>query len=604
MKRVVRDAVMNPRRLWLCAALAVALAALGVALAVGLGGRTGRPASATAETGRDAEGTAFFQDVTEPSGLRAVYRNGEEAGLLTILETLGGGVALLDYDGDGLLDVFLTGGGWFDGTSIRGHPCKLFRNLGGFRFRDVTDAVLGPQASFYTHGAAVADYDRDGWPDLLVTGWGRLALYHNVPVDERDPSRGRKFVEVSATAGLPTGLWTTSAAWGDLNGDGWPDLYLCQYVDWSLPHNHPTDCSYDGLTRDVCPPRKFRPLPHKLFHNNQGRTFTDVSREAGLRPDGRGLGVLLVDVNGDGRPDVYVANDTEDNFLYLNRSVSGRLQLEEKGSFLMVSRDGGGASTGSMGVDAADCDGRGRPWLWVTNYENEFHSLYRNDCASGKEMFAYLSGPAGITAIGRHHVGWGTGFLDVDHHGWEDLFVAHGHTLRFPLGGTHRRQRPVLLRNEAGRFHDASVRGGPYFREPHNARGAALGDLDNDGRIDLVISHQNEPAVVLRNVSRGGHWLGVELAGEDRRDVVGARVVLEAGGRRWTRHARGGGSYASSGDRRLVFGLGGTDRVDRVEIAWPGGSTQRWEGLEVGRYWRLTEGQSQAQPLPGPPGAE
>src|SRR5262249_26085630 len=153
---------------------------------------------------------------------------------------------------------------------------------------------------------AVADYDRDGWPDLLVTGWGRLALYHNVPVDERDPARGRKFVEVSDKAGLPRGLWTTSAAWGDLDGDGWPALYLCQYVDWALPHNHPTDCSYDGRTRDVCPPRKFRPLPHKLFHNDHG-TFTDVSKEAGLRPDGRGLGVLLVDVNGDGRPDVYVA---------------------------------------------------------------------------------------------------------------------------------------------------------------------------------------------------------------------------------------------------------------------------------------------------------
>ncbi len=588
---------MKSRPLWLCAAL---VAVLGAALALGLSGR-GRPARPTAPTERTREGDYFFEDVTEASGLRAIYRNGEEAGLLTILETLGGGVALIDYDGDGLLDVFVPGGGRFDGQAVRGLPGKLFHNLGGFRFHDVTDEVLGPQPDFYTHGAAVADYDRDGWPDLLVTGWGRLALYHNVPVDEHDPSRGRKFVEVSAKVGLPTGLWTTSAAWGDLDGDGFPDLYLCQYVDWSLTHNHPMDCSFDGRTRDVCPPRKFGPLPHRLFRNQGDGTFRDVSREAGLRSDGRGLGVLLVDVNGDGKPDVYVANDTEDNFLYLNRSEPGKVRLEEKGLFLMVARDGGGAATGSMGVDAADCDGRGRPWLWVTNYENEFHSLYRNDCESGKEIFTYLSGQAGITAIGRRHVGWGTGFLDVDHHGWEDLFVAHGHTLRFPLGDAPRRQRPVLLRNEGGRFHDVSVQGGSYFQEPHNARGAALGDLDNDGRTDLVISHQNEPVVVLRNVARGGHWLGVELAGEDHRDAVGARVVLQAGGRRWTRFARGGGSYASSGDRRLVFGLGTADRVDRIEVAWPGGRTQRWEGLEVGRYWRLSEGEDRAQALYEPP---
>ncbi len=579
---------MTIRRLWLCAALAVTLGGLGAVLA-GLrgGGRT----PPTAATGPEGKGDSFFRDVTEESGLRAVYRNGEEAGLLTILETLGGGAALIDYDGDGLLDVFLPGGGWFEGEAIRGHPGRLFKNLGHFRFRDVSAEVLGEQPLFYSHGAAVADYDRDGWPDLLVTGWGRLALYHNVPTDARDPARGRKFVEVSDKAGLPRGLWTTSAAWGDLDGDGWPELYLCQYVDWSLPHNHPEDCSYDGRTRDVCPPRKFRPLPHRLLRNNRDGTFTDISKEAGLREDGRGLGVLLVDVNGDGRPDVYVANDTEDNFLYLNRSEAGKPRLEEKGGYMAVSRDGGGASTGSMGVDAADCDGSGRPWLWVTNYENEFHSLYRNDCASGREMFAYHSGPAGIVAIGRRYVGWGTGFLDIDHHGWEDLFVAHGHTLRFPTGGLGRRQRPVLLRNEAGKFHDISDRGGPYFQEPHNARGAALGDLDNDGRMDLVISHQNEPAVVLQNTARGGHWLGVELAGAGHRDVVGAKVVLEAGGRRWTRFARGGGSYASSGDRRLVFGLGEVDHVDRVEVTWPGGEVQRWENLAPGRYWRLAQGQ-------------
>jgi hypothetical protein len=571
-------------RAWLVVLPVVVLAAAVVVVVLGR-----RPSTPAASDG-EPEGGYLFQDVTESSGMRAVYRNGEEAGHFAILETLGGGVALIDYDGDGLLDVFLTCGGSFEGDRVLGRPCKLFKNLGHFQFRDVTDQVLGDQPLFYTHGAAVADFDCDGWPDLLVTGWGRLALYHNVAADPKDPSKGRKLVEVSDQAHLPTGLWTTSAAWGDLDGDGFPDLYVCQYVDWSLAHNHPTDCSYDGRVRDVCPPKKFKGLPHKLFRNNRDGTFSDVSRDAGLRSDGRGLGVVLLDVNGDGRADVYVANDTEDNFLYLNRSAGGRLVLEEKGLQALVARDGAGASTGSMGVDAADFDGSGRPALWVTNYENEVHSLYRNDCSAGHEHFHYCSNQAGIAALGRSHVGWGTGFLDVEHRGWQDLFISHGHTLRLPNDPGRRRQRSVLLRNEGGQFQDVGKRAGPYFHEAHNARGAALGDLDNDGLVDLVISHLNEPAVVLRNVaSAGNHWLGIELTGHRYRDMVGARVVLEAGGRRQTLFTKGGGSYASSGDRRLVFGLGEADHVERIDVFWPGAGSQTWTGLRPDRYWKLEE---------------
>jgi hypothetical protein len=556
------------------------------------------PAAPPAAVDPDLQGPKLFEDVTAASGIAWTYRNGEDTSPhLSILESLGGGVALIDFDGDGLLDVFVLGGGYFDGPDkkqIKGHPCKLYKNLGGFKFKDVTqevglDGLAGGQPWFYTHGAAVADYDRDGWPDLLVTGWGRVALFRNVP----DGKGGRRFEDVTAKAGLDKGItWTTSAAWADLDGDGWPDLYICQYVNWSFA-NHPS-CNYDGKTPDVCPPKQFQGLPHKVYRNNRDGTFTDVSKEAGLHPGGgnnsKGLGVVAVDVNLDGKPDLYVANDTVDNFLYVNESTPGQIRLREEGLLAMVARDGNGAANGSMGVDAGDPDGSGLPWLWCTNYENELHALYRNQCKKDQVFFLFATTATGISAIGQKWVGWGTGFLDLDNHGWEDLFIVNGHAIRFPTGAA-RRQRPVLLRNHGGKFKDFTPRGGSYCEQVHLARGVALGDLDNDGKIDVIVSHMNEPVAVLRNVSAGGHhWLGVELARAGHADVVGTRVVLEAGGRKQTRFAKGGGSYASSPDRRLVFGLGGTERIDKLTVFWPDGKQQEWSGLAVDRYHVLAQG--------------
>jgi hypothetical protein len=568
----------------------------------------------------------YFEDVTPGSGLAFTYRNGAEAGHATIFESVGGGVALLDYDGDGLLDVFLTGGGSFAGPDkkqITGRPCKLYRNLGGFHFQDVTaevglDCLAGGKPWFYTHGCAVADYDNDGWPDLLVTGWGRIALFHNVPVDPKDPAKGRKFVDVSAEAGLGRGItWATSAGWADLDGDGYPDLYVCQYVNWSWDNHPRCTAAQDPARRDVCPPEGFDALPHKLYHNNGNGTFTEVSAAAGLRvprPDsgrrrgdrvknyGKGLGVLLADLDGDGRPDIYVANDTSGNFFYRNR---GGGRLEEVAAESGVAYDDAGTATGSMGVDAADYDGSGRLSLFVTNYQNQLHALYRN---RGRGQFVFASHAAGLSGLSRHYVGFGTGFLDFDLDGHEDLFLSNGHVLYSPPPPAELKQRPLLLRNERRpgdrphevRFADVSARAGPYFQTGHVGRGAALGDLDNDGRTDLVLSPTNEPAVVLRNRhATGHHWLGVRLIGRRYRDAVGARLELAVGGQKLVRAVKGGGSYLSSGDRRVVFGLGTNNRVGRLSVRWPSGKTQTWEGLGVDRYWDLREGEEKARPARG-----
>ncbi len=541
----------------------------------------------------DANGPVLFQDIADEAGIDFSYRNGEEADRYSILESLGGGVALFDFDGDGLLDIFVTGGGAFDGPDkkqIRGYPSRLYKNLGNWKFKDVTAAVGLDQPLFYTHGCAVTDYDRDGWPDLLVTGYSRLALYHNEP----DGKGGRKFVEVTERAGLTEKLWSTSAAWADFDGDGYPDLFVCHYVDWSFA-NDPLCKLVPEHPRDVCPPRRFKGIPPTLYRNNGDGTFTEVSKEAGLRQDVQGqnfsLGVLAVDVNQDGKPDVYVCNDSVENHLYVNRSTPGKIRFEEMGVLAGVAYDGNGSPNGSMGVDAADYDGCGRPSLFVANFQNESHALYHNECKGDRILFRHVTLAAGIAAIGQVYVGFGTSFLDFDNDGWEDLIVVNGHVMRHPTV-LPRRQRPVLFRNEGGHFQVATARGGPYFQKDHLGRGVAVGDLDNDGWPDLVISGTNEPIAVHRNVAKETaphHWLGLELVGKDHRDLVGARIVLEAGGRKQTRFVKGGGSYLSARDPRQLFGLGNAERIDKLTVFWPSGKQQTWENLAVDRYHRVSE---------------
>jgi hypothetical protein len=557
-------------------------------------------------------GPPLFEEITDSSGVRHTYHNGEAVNHLAILESLGGGVALIDYDGDGLYDIFLPGGGHYtgkDNKEIVGDPCKLYRNLGGGKFKDVTaevglDKLAGGQPWFYTHGAAVADYDRDGWPDLLVTGWGRVALFRNVPVDPKDPSKGRRFQDVTKEAGLDKGItWTTSAAWGDLDGDGFPDLYICQYVDWSWK-NHP-GCSYDGgKTPDVCPPKQFNGLPHKVFRNTGKGTFIDVSVEAGLHPGGgqnsKGLGVLMIDVNGDGKPDIYVANDEVSKFLYINQSTPGKIRLKEMGSESGCALDERGSPNGSMGIDAGDYDGSGKPALWVTNYENEQHGLYRNDGSTGLVAFTFYTPATGLTAMGQKFVGGGTTFIDLELDGWESLYIANGHAIRYPKNeGVTRKQKPVLMRNRGGTFKDISRQIGSYHDTPHLARGVGFGDLDNDGRVDVVVCHTNEPVALLRGIGgQGQHWLGVQLVGKNNADVVGAKVQLKMGERTLTRFAKGGGSYLSSADRRFVLGLGEETKAGPLTVTWPDGTKQEFEGLASDRYHVIVQGEAKARAYP------
>jgi hypothetical protein len=564
----------------------------------------------------------FFANVTPDSGVDFSYRNGEEADQFAILEQLGGGVALLDYDGDGLLDIFVTGGGYFDGTNkeeIKGHPCKLYKNLGNFKFKDVTAEVGLDKIDFYTHGAAVGDYNNDGWPDLLVTGWGRVQLFRN----EDNGHGGRKFVDVTQEAGLNDKLWSSSACFMDLDGKGYPDLYVAHYVDWNPKTKHPTSCHGDNLIgkRDICPPGEFLPLPHTLYRNNGDGTFTDISDSCGLRRDGicdkdgkalpvnsdgqpdpngsipvhgKALAVIAVDTANRGRPDIMVANDQTYNFFYHNQSTLGTITLREMAMKLGVGTDGVGRATGNMGIAEADLDRTGYSSLLISTFQNQSPCLYHNRGVTtlGEPMFEYGSEQAGLYSLDTSNVSWGIAFLDIENCGWQDVVIMNGHINRFPRRGPIP-QYPTLLRSSRKkpiRFAGSSGEGGPYFHEQHRARGLAYGDLDNDGRIDLVISNVNEPVTILRNVCPPkNHWIGIDLKGAGHPDIIGSRIILHSAQGTQTRYVHSGGSYASSSDPRIVFGIGQDNDVSFTVIWSHNGLEQTFEHVAVDHYWRITE---------------
>ncbi len=503
-----------------------------------------------------------FVDRAAECGINFVARNGQEAGHLAILETLGAGVALLDFDADGTLDIFAVGGGEFDSTPAPvGLPLGLFRQIEPWRFENNADRAGCQAVSFYAHGAAVADFDNDGFRDILVTGYHGLELFQNLG--------DGTFIPIANRAGLLSDRWSTSAAWVDINGDGMLDLYVVNYVDWSFA-KHP-ECEFFGK-RDVCAPKSFEAQSDVLWLSRGDGTFEDFSERAGLQSGGKGLAVLAADLDVDGDVDLYVANDTTPNLFYRN---DGAGHFTEVGIRSGTALGEGGEADGSMGVDVCDFNLDGLPDLWVSNYENQTYALYRND---GHGLFQHVSSVSGISTVGRLFVGFGTAAADFDLDGDEDLIATNGHVMRTTSIAPHQ-QRALLFENlGGGHFREVAESAGPFFSEPHMGRGLAVGDLDGDCDVDVVIAHMNHPLAVLENRSTGKLApTSVRLIGtKSARDAIGARLLVPLEAQKQTvRLVKSGGSYLSTSSYDIA-GLA-TSAAQSLRVAWPNSGREHAE---------------------------
>ncbi len=553
----------------------------GAALAAAVGALM-----AFAATGQDVR-DAQFTDVTAASGLAFTHSASKTAARF-LPETMGGGVALLDYDGDGRLDVFFTNGAAIDAqmTSAR-RPDKsaprfwnrLYRQVAPWQFEDVTERA-GVAGRSYDFGVAVADYDNDGDPDLLVTGYGGSVLHRN----EGDGT----FRDVTTAAGLAGDGWPSSAGFVDYDGDGHLDLFVARYLEWQWESN--VECREAGSgERSYCHPKHFAPVASALYRNRGDGTFADVSAPTGVGASkGKALGVAFSDVDRDGRIDIIVANDSTGQFLF--RNTGGRFEETALESGMAYDEDG--RSFSGMGIDVADYDNDTWPDVVVTTLSRERYALFRN---TGRGQFAYATHTSGLGAITELLAGWGTRWIDVDHDGDLDLFVAQGHvmdTLTKARTGVDSRQPPLLVRNDAGRFTDASHLLGAAARQPRAGRGAAFGDIDNDGDVDIVVANLDEGPTLLRNDGVPGRtWLSLDLRGtSSNRDGIGAHVaVTDDTGRTQVRTVTTASSYQSASAARVHLGLGAARAVRRVEIRWPSGIVQVLTDIDPGQVLVVTE---------------
>jgi len=503
-------------------------------------------------------------------------------------ETMGPGVAFVDYDNDGWMDIFLVN----SGTSDFYRPSKkpqngLYHNNRDGTFTDVTaKAGVGGGDSFGM-GVAVGDYDNDGYPDLFVTAYGRCTLYRN--------NRNGTFTDVTAKAGLATPGWTTSAVWFDYDGDGLLDLFVCSFVQYTKESQALCIESRGGKPA-YCIPRMFKPTASFLYRNNGDGTFRDVSKEMRLTSRmGKSLGVVATDTNNDGLMDLFVANDTTENFLFAHRGASG---FEDIGFGAMVALNTDGWARSGMGVDSADIDGDGWQDLFVANIDKETFALYRN---TGHGMFDDLSFGTEIGRATYNLSGWGLKFIDFDNDGLMDLILANGHPDELVSQRTENKvkyREPLLLfQQREKKLRNISAKAGAVFQREFSGRGLAVGDFNNDGRIDVLVGvNGGAPLLLKNNAGAENHWVGVRLRGvKANRDGVGARITWHAGGVRRSKLKTAGGSYLSAHDPRDILGLGPVDHSDWVEVRWPAPSTvvERFSGVKPDRYTALVEGEGQ-----------
>ena len=540
---------------------------------------------------------ALFEEVPPAaSGITWVHENAMSPQRY-LPETMGPGCAFLDFDNDGWMDIYLVNSGPCDFYQ----PAKplrnaLYRNNRDGTFTDVTEAA-GVAGGTFGMGVAVGDYDNDGWPDLFVTSYGNCILYRN--------NRDGTFTDVTKRAGLETPGWTTSAVWFDYDNDGRLDLFVCSYIDYGKAEHFLCDDNRTDL-HYYCVPRVFQGTSSFLYHNNGDGTFTPVQRGTDIANSlGKGLGVVATDINNDGWMDLLVANDSVQNFLFVNRGPERAKSRQESSPGIRTWRfeeaalpaevafGQDGQARSGMGVDAADVFNSGYEDLFVTNIDQEMFSLYRN---MKDETFRDISRDHGIAQLTRYLSGWGLKFFDYDNDGAIDLIVANGHPddrIETRTAQVKYKEPILLFHQEAGKLLNVSAQAGPAFTKPYAARGLSAGDFNNDGLIDILIGTNGGRPLLLRNVSNiGNHWLGLNLEGVNcNRDAIGAKIRWSAGGMVRSRLKNNGGSYLSSHDPREVLGVGNAAKIEWVEITWPkpSGKVQRIENPPLNRYLTVRE---------------
>jgi hypothetical protein len=526
-----------------------------------------------------------FVDVAQALGVNFQYL-ASHTSKKYLLETMGAGVAVFDYDNDGRLDIYLVNGAPLADPTAKGtipHKAgpqywnRLYHQKADGTFEDVT-AKAGLQGAGYGMGVAVGDYDNDGFEDLYVTAYGGNRLYHN--------NGNGTFTDVTQKAGVAGAGWSSSAAWVDLDNDGLLDLVVLRYLDWDF------DDLWCGEHkpgyRAYCHPDYFKPVSPLVYHNNGDGTFTDITEKSGLNKPGKGLGIAIADYDRDGHTDLFIANDSMFEFLYHNK---GNGSFEELGLTAGVSVDVDGRTFAGMGVDFADYNNDGWPDIVVTDLANQRYAFYQNN-RDGTFTSAVQS--AGIGPMTLSHSGWGVRFLDYDNDGWKDLLIAQGHdldTIELNYPNLHYREPMLLARNTGQGFVDVSAQSGSVFRQPWVARGMAIGDLDNDGRLDAVVTTNDGPVHILHNQTAAkNHWILLKLVGhKSNRDAIGAEVAVTTSSGTQYAAVSTAGSYLSASDKRVHFGLGQDSTIQRVEIRWPTGIRQTLTSVHADQILQIDE---------------